>query len=178
MTKLGRMLGMAARFLPVERRWYRDNFGNGLLSRVAVEQILPIPLPGTQPARFRQVFLLRVPVGDTALTVVAAHLDNQADHEVQLMTTIAIFRALAPPVVLLGDLNTMGSHPELSRLAQEDGVTVANDRDRPFDVNAIGVDWIIGRGLTIDSVQSVDLGASDHPHLRAVITPHMATTLQ
>ena len=51
-AELGKLLSMESAFVPTERRWWHDHFGNAVsLSRFPIQQIHRIPLVGTRGAR-------------------------------------------------------------------------------------------------------------------------------
>ena len=47
-------LGMAWLFVPAEKRWWRNDYGNGFLTRVPLTDCVRIPLPTPSRQRFRR----------------------------------------------------------------------------------------------------------------------------
>lgn len=168
-AQLGERLQFASLFAPTERRWWRDNIGNGLLTRVPLSGWQRIPLPGTQDGRFRNLLLARLPLGETTVRVLIGHLDNQRDHDAHLRSAIDLFLSLESPAVLMGDLNSHRLDPQLKALFSRPEVTAVVGERFSDGRRMRAVDWIIARGLVCRSQQTIDLGASDHPAVAAVL---------
>jgi len=157
---LGEQLKLPWLFVPSERRWWHDDFGNGLLCKLPVESWLRIPMTDTQSRGHRNVLMVRVPWNGTILTILITHVDREADHSAQLRFLSHLLQSIKEPVVLMGDLNTEPSDPEMtSMLGKEGFVDVLADKNRDR------VDWILARGLTAVDCGSENKGASDHPHV-------------
>ena len=73
----------------------------------------------------------------------------------------------AGPAVLMGDLNTPATHPQLIVLRHRPDVRSALHDGMPDGPSADTIDWLFHRGLTTVSAQVVDVTASDHPVLFA-----------
>lgn len=159
---LGQSLNMAAAFLPVQRRFYRDYQGNGLLSRFPIEEWQSQPLPlRARHHRHRGISTCVVRIGEIALTVMITHLDNGIDRYRQLAIALEQFRQ-HDRAILIGDFNTTRNDPQL-RLALNSYADDAigkhlGDEDIPGRV-----DWILTRGLRTRAAGIRDLDASDHP---------------
>lgn len=171
-TELGRQTGHAWLFAPSERRWWREHFGNGILSRRPVEAWERRPLVGTQNRGFRNVLVVRMSHDGQTLTILNTHIDRRRDHGPQLQAVRTMFLEAPTPVVLMGDLNTSADHPVLAELLATPGVI---DATSPFDTRPDPhprqrVDWILGRGITVVSGGVHDTIASDHPLVWAEIT--------
>jgi len=167
-VELSKLTTLAGLFVPTERRWLRDSFGNGLLSRLPEVQWVRLPLESHTPG-YRNALLSVVPMGGTKVTFLQTHLTRGADRRAQLRAIATIFQSLAEPAVLMGDLNTTRDDPELSSLLGSLGVTdaIAQVVDDPHP----RIDWIITRGLRVRDAGVVDVGASDHPLYWAEIEP-------
>jgi endonuclease/exonuclease/phosphatase family metal-dependent hydrolase len=161
---LSEVLRMAWLFAPTEQRWWRDCFGNGMLSRLAVTHWERLPLTGTRHKGHRNVVFAVLPWQDRTLHVLITHLDRHFDRTVQLHTIVDMFLALPPPAVLMGDLNTLETDPQILGLRATPGVAEAlkglsgagaSPRSR--------VDWIFVRGLEVVDGGMLERGASDHP---------------
>ncbi len=167
-AELGRRLELAWTFIPTERRWWHDHFGNGLLTRVRTGSQTRIPLPGTQGKQFRNVLLTSFQHRQQAVQVLITHIDRVTDRDAQLRTVIDLFLSLRKPAILMGDLNTNRQDPQLTRLlALPDVSDAVGGRSSGSTANSQlsgeRIDWIISRGL-----KRVDAGidatpASDHP---------------
>jgi endonuclease/exonuclease/phosphatase family metal-dependent hydrolase len=153
--------GRACVFLPTERRFWHDEFGNALLTRMPVEHWSRLPLPSDGGAGgYRNFTLLRIDVGGRNVNAVISHINPLAIQPAQIQTISSVFRSLAEPALLLADLNADFKQPDVMALIESPGVhdciaeTVGRKSGR--------VDWIFSRGLKTLDGQKVENGASDH----------------
>ncbi|MDX1965961.1 MAG: hypothetical protein SFV23_02210 [Planctomycetaceae bacterium] len=166
---LGRRLGMASVFAATERHWWREHFGNALLSRVPLDAVQRLPLPGTRGKAYRAAVLAHIPWQGKTLHLIAVHVDRGGDRESQLKLLIPLFRALETPAILMGDLNTPASDPHLAALLQDPEVRSPLHEKLTSTLPAANIDWIFTRGLETVSAELVENDASDHPVARAVL---------
>jgi len=159
-------LGIAWLFVPAERRWWRNDYGNGLLTRAPLADCVRIPLPTPARHRFRAALLANFLYQGRTVHMLAVHIDKdleQNTHDVQLRTVADLFLSLSEPAILLGDLNEFGSHPEIIRLLGTAGVHSAlADVPRPT-VKSDPIDWIITRGFRTVHAEWRPTPSSDHP---------------
>ena len=111
-------------------------------------------------------------MGDGELAVVATHLSNRGRADphpalAQLDAVLARLATIAPPRVLLGDLNlepdVIGDVIAAAGLTRVDAPPTF-----PVDVPRRRIDWIAVDGLVVESVEVPALDASDHRPLVAV----------
>jgi endonuclease/exonuclease/phosphatase family metal-dependent hydrolase len=165
---LAQRLGMAWLFAPSVRQWYCLESGNGLLTRVPVENWKIIPLVRKVDYSYRNVVRVDLHPNDDpdrrVFHVLLAHVNRRYDieREAQLKEVISIFLAMPEPALLLGDLNSTAKDPQISQLISVPGVIDAvgqalgsSDKER--------IDWIFVRGLKISDGCIVENDASDHP---------------
>lgn len=150
-------------FVPTERRWWHDDFGNALLvADAALGPVTRIPLPQTQERGHRNVAVVRVPFDGAVVTVLSTHVDRRVDQPAQLRFLAELFRSVPAPAVLMGDLNVPRAHPILRDLVDTDGAVDATlgfeDTSRPNQI-----ELIFTRGLRPVAAGKVEIGASDHP---------------
>jgi endonuclease/exonuclease/phosphatase family metal-dependent hydrolase len=159
---LGRHLGLAWLFAPAERRWWYDHFGNAVLTSLPVVYWQRIPLVGRQQGSHRNLVWVRLVYGERIINVLSTHIDRQRYRQEQLRAAVNLFLALAPPAVLLGDLNSNEQEPIIKELLATPGVhdpvgaclgTATPSR----------IDWVFTRGLRGVQAQVCSNGASDHP---------------
>lgn len=149
-------------FLPVERRWGRDDFGNGVLSRIPVSEWHCDPLPATDVKGHGNLMQLILQTTRGPITILLTHVDRDRDHDIQLQTVIRRFLDSPAPVVLMGDLNSTAGDPQIRELLAAGDVAdplSLSDPPSPGD----HIDWILVRGLKCVRAGSNDPGASDHP---------------
>ena len=168
---LGDLLGAAWLFAPTEHRFWRDHFGNGAMATIPVASWLRFPLPSTGGKGFRNALLLSIePDGQPAVRVLITHLDRTHDRALQLAAVTHLFLSLAPPAILMGDLNTTRDDQQVRRLLArhdvQDAVPAVQGNDNPGRI-----DWILVRGLRVLSAGIVERGASDHPAVWADLAP-------
>lgn len=165
--QLGLKWGLQSAFIPTERRWWHDHFGNALLTRLPLHQIQRLPLPGKRGKAFRCAALTQVEFQKQTVQVLTVHVDSQSDREPQLQAVIAMFLALQPPVILMGDLNTTSEDAQLHALLIRPDVADAQF-ETPLDARGRKrIDWILARGLRCRSGDVLNNDASDHPALVA-----------
>ncbi len=154
-------------FAPTERQWWHEHFGNGIVHRYGIPHVVRIPLDNTRGKAFRNALLWTAELQDGTVRVLSTHIDRTADREHQLKTVIGLFLSLQPPCVLMGDLNTVATDPQLEALRKTDGVSSPLHAQLPDGPPAITIDWIFTRGLRTISAELVENDASDHPVLKA-----------
>ncbi|MBX3414752.1 MAG: endonuclease/exonuclease/phosphatase family protein [Pirellulales bacterium] len=166
--QLGAMLDMPWLFAPTEQKWWYHDFGNGLLTSLSVDYWQRIPLSRNYGKSFRNVVLTAVQYRGRTIQVLVTHLDRSDDRErrAQVRAVGDLFASLDEPAILMGDLNSDATEPQIQRLMAKPGVEsplhVAQGEQAPRTI-----DWIFTRGLvTLDAglEQSV---ASDHPRVWA-----------
>ncbi len=165
--QLSQLWGMQSAFIPTERRWWHDHFGNALLTRLPIRQIQRLPLPGRRGKAFRCAALSQVEFQKQAVQLLTVHVDSQSDREPQLQAVVSMFLALQPPAILMGDLNSTSEDLQMAELLARPDVVDAQ-QDMPLDARGRKrIDWILARGLRCRTGQVVENEASDHPALVA-----------
>lgn len=167
---LGQRLGLAWLYAPSERRWWCNHWGNALLSAAPVVRWERQPLTGTRGKGYRNLLLADVAHFGTTVHLLLTHVDTTHDRAAQLQTVVDTFLKLPEPALLLGDLNSDASDPQVQRLLAAPGVidclaeTAQNYRRRR-------IDWIVARGLEPRAAGIRDDLASDHPCVWADLAP-------
>ena len=159
---IGKQLDAGWLFLPFERTWGRDDFGNAVVSTCPVVDWVRIPFPYSDAKGHGNLSLHTLDWNGTRLSIVVTHIDRERDRLPQLRMTRRLFESLAEPVVLMGDLNTRPDDPELAGWVDAPGVVdvlAADQENATYD----RIDWIIVRGLECVASGMEDHGESDHP---------------
>jgi endonuclease/exonuclease/phosphatase family metal-dependent hydrolase len=171
---LGRRLGVQWLLAPATRNWRHIDFGNGLLTSLPVESWQRLPLAASNGRGDRNAVLVRLRHGEKTISVLLTHIARSDDltRREQLRQTIDLYLALSGPAILLGDLNSETTEPEIRRLLATPGV-----------IDAVGqklgpntpprIDFVFVRGLRVLDAGLRDLGASDHPLAWAEVTTHL-----
>lgn len=154
---LGQKLSMQSLFAPTERKWWRDDFGNGVLSAISVVDWKRTPLAGSLGRGKRNLVQVRVMFQGTPVNILITHIDRGADREKQLRLVMEQFLKATPPAVVMGDFNTSGDDAELKRVRSTEGVKVMGG------ITSDSIDWILVRGLQIVDGDVEKNDASDHP---------------
>jgi endonuclease/exonuclease/phosphatase family metal-dependent hydrolase len=157
-AQLGQLLQLESAFIPTERRWWHDHFGNALLTRLPIQQVQRIPLVGTRGKAFRCAVLARFEFQQRTVQLLAVHVDSQSDREHQLRAVISLFLGLQAPAILIGDLNSAPDDSQLRDLVARPDVT-----DALRDVPGRHIDWILARGFRCHSGRLIENTGSDHP---------------
>lgn len=144
-----------------ERRWWRDDFGNAMLIGGAIEGdgVLRIPMPQTQERGWRNVLVVRVPVGGVGVSVLGTHVDRQRDQAAQLRFLRELMQVTPPPAVLMADFNVTRDHPIIREMLDKDGLTEATEHV----LDGGKIDMMLVKGLRTVNAGQVDLKGSDHP---------------
>ena len=161
---IGGALECAWLFAPAEQRWWNQFYGNAVVSDLAVRNWQRIPLPRKAAKSFRNIVLVTADLGNERIRILCTHLERSstADRIAQLQAVSNLFLALQPPVILLGDLNTVRADEHLQPLLTSEGVVDALAKQPQDDPRRI--DWILLRGLEAVAAGHDDTGASDHPY--------------
>lgn len=165
---LGRTLGLAWLFAPTERRWWYQDFGNGVLTGLQVDHWQRIPLVMEHGKSYRNAVLLRARWRERTVQIVVTHLDRRSDEDraAQLRAVSELFLALAEPAIMMGDLNSGPDDPGIVRLRNTPGVAdpvaIAMGDEAPPRI-----DWIFTRGFEVRDAGIVKTIASDHPYVWA-----------
>lgn len=175
-TTLGQHLGMASLFVPSETRYWRPHFGNGLLSQVEVENVIPIPLPCTQGRKYRNAILATVRLDGVPVQILATHIDTRLDHDRQREFVAKLFQSLQPPAILMGDLNQNFFDKQFAEAFSRQEITDAlRQIPNSPDPKRRRIDHIFVRGLKVTASGVDRNGSSDHPIIWAELALPDAT---
>lgn len=161
---LGSLLDVGWLYAPAEQRWYCQQFGNGLLTVLPVQRWDRIPLPGKFATSCRNLVLVKLGQQERAVQILLTHLvrGDVALRGKQLEKASSLFLSLAEPAVMMGDLNTDGSDPQIAKLLATPGVVDASGSAGGSKAHR-GIDWILVRGVRVVDAGQREDGASDHP---------------
>lgn len=173
---LGLRTKRASVFLPTEQQYFHGHFGNAILTRRPVGAMQYLSLPCTQGKRFRNATISTVKIEGGSIRILATHLDEKVDRQIQLHQIRELFHSLEAPAMLIGDLNTRSHEDAMQRILSPGTSPTQKTRiknalagktdDRP---DGHGVDWIIVKGLDVVDAGLIETEASDHPLLWAEV---------
>ena len=166
--QLGQRIDCPWLFAPSVRRWHSFDFGNAMLSRLPVISWQRIPLPRITGNTHHNLLLVQLEHHGRPFQTIIAHLHrkDEAERVRHLREALFLFNSLSGPALLIGDLNSRRSDPQLKRLLGDGKVQDAL-AGAYLGHEATNIDWILMRGF-----HAVDAGfevnqASDHPFLWA-----------
>ena len=147
-------------FAPTERRWWGEESGNALVSRLPIASWQGVPLPGEAKAK-RNLLIARVPWRGETVVVYVAHAGQHAEGRHQAAMAADLFARTTGPAVLMGDLNRPRDDPAVADLLAAPGVVDA----LPPDPERI--DYLLVRGLRVLDAGEEKGRFSDHPFVWA-----------
>lgn len=164
--KLGEMLEMGWLFLPSQKRYFKESFGNGFLSSIPVNIWYSEPLiyehNGNISGSYRNLTTLQFKFNNKIITVLLTHLDFKKIGQIQLFYVINEYEKY-DYCILIGDLNRPRQDPLLIDLLNKDNTLDAiNVALGPKDIPG-RIDWIIVKGFKVIDGGYTPPGISDHP---------------
>jgi endonuclease/exonuclease/phosphatase family metal-dependent hydrolase len=158
---IGQALGQPWLFAATERRWWRDDFGNAIITSLPVRHWQRFPISPIGARSNRNLILSRIEFGGSTINVLMTHLGRSGDNAPELRTAIELFKSLSEPAILMGDLNTPPDDPQIQALLQDP--TIIDAVGRAPKAGKGHIDYILFRGLKYVDSGVVDDGTSDHP---------------
>ena len=157
-------------FTATRLRWFRENRGNALLSKVPIKQWRAVMLPDQTGKSFRNMVIAKFIWQETEITLINTHLHTTRGREQQLATVLQEF-AKHPRAILLGDFNSTRDTPLLAEFLQQNEASVVDAIGRAgVDANdPKRIDWIFTKGFEIIDGSSLEKGVSDHPYYEVVL---------
>ena len=148
-------------YVPAEKRWGHETFGNAVFSDLTVKHWQRVVLPSQPFKALRNYLLTEVDWNGVTVHIITTHTDWKPGGVEQFQIVRDLFLNLPKPAILMGDLNTPASNPLIHDLQKTAGVQEAIGKI--LDPIPGRVDWIFLRGLTTIDAGKVDVKASDHP---------------
>ncbi|MHC4324850.1 MAG: endonuclease/exonuclease/phosphatase family protein [Planctomycetota bacterium] len=161
--KLGDILDMGWLFLPNQKRYYQEHYGNGFLSIFDVDYFYREQLVYDDETSHshRNLATIQFEFNDKLITMIVTHLDRGKIRHKQLSYVIQKFKSY-DNCILIGDLNTPRDDSQLKDLLDDENIKDAiNIAMGPNDIRR--VDWIIAKGFNVLDGGFVPEGISDHP---------------
>ena len=159
--ELSQYLELPYLYVPVEKRWGQETFGNAVFSNLPITHWQRIVLPSKPGMSLRNYLLTDATWHGKTLHILTTHTDWKEGGTEQFQIVRDVFLKLPEPAILMGDLNSPASSPLIQQLKQTPGVEEAIDQI--LEKIPGRVDWIFLRGLRTHDAGQVDAKASDHP---------------
>ncbi|HSZ55684.1 MAG TPA: endonuclease/exonuclease/phosphatase family protein [Tepidisphaeraceae bacterium] len=158
---IARALGQPWLFAATERRWWRDDFGNAIVTSLPVRHWQRFPISPAGARSNRNLLLSRIDFAGASINVLMTHLGRQGDNALELRTVIELFKSLSEPAILMGDLNKPPDDPQIKALIEDPAIVDAVGRSPQAGKGHI--DYILLRGMRYVDSGMIDDGTSDHP---------------
>ena len=154
--------GFAHLFAATRYRWFREQRGNLLLSKLAVQNWRIEVLPDKSRKSPRNMTVASFNWQGQPIVFINTHLHTSKGRETQLQSVLEEF-AKYPRAVLVGDFNSKRDTPLILE-ALADPTIVDAIQQAGLDLeNHDRIDWILSRGFKVIDGQMIDKGISDHP---------------
>ena len=169
MAVLGRLTGMHHHFVPARPWGPLGRYGIGVLSATAPTAVEYLRLPRFD-AEQRVAVIMSVELAIGRVTIAATHL-HYADEAApaQLDVVLTAMSKRPGPHCVVGDFN-VESALFADVCAAHGFVVPAGVKSFPASAPRDCIDWVIGRGLTIDPLTTVNRATSDHLPVRTAIS--------
>lgn len=164
--QLGEALETGWLFAPAQERWFRDYFGNGLLSRLASRrwQSEPIVFDEEKGTGHRQLLTAEYRWRGEPFALIVIHAERGDVRDDQIRAALAEFEKY-PTAILAGDFNAHRDEPIMQSILSNAGIV-----DATVDIGNQQVDWIFVRGFDVQETGWIPPGASDHPLIWAALS--------
>ena len=150
-------------FAATRYRWFRENRGNLLLSKIPIDNWKVIMLPDQSGKSFRNMMVASFSWQSQTVTIISTHLHTGVGRQQQLEVVLQEF-AKHPRAILLGDFNTTQRDASLKRALADDSIADAVALAGLDSGNTHRIDWILTKGFEIESGRMHEKGVSDHPY--------------
>ncbi|NMR19917.1 endonuclease/exonuclease/phosphatase family protein [Cellulomonas fimi] len=180
-TWLSERLGMPYVFAPAADR----QFGNAILSRYALDDVVAQRLPYGDGPQWRSAVSATVELDDgSPVRLTSVHLQHRDSNTPTRLEQLDVLlrasaaagpRAVDVPAVVAGDYNAEPGWPEIARMQDagfESAVDVAGDPGAltfPSRAPDRRIDWVFTRGLEPADVEVLDVPFSDHLPILATL---------
>lgn len=162
-------------FCPTRYRWFRENRGNAILSKLPINAWQTLMLPDKTGISFRNMTVIEFNWQGQDCYFINTHLHTSTGKTEQLKKVLDEFNKY-PNAILVGDFN---STPDTDLLENYLGSNIAIDailQSNSTNKHEKRIDWIITKGWTVQSGKYIDKGVSDHPYYEVSLTLNTKTS--
>ena len=154
-------------FSPTRYRWFRENRGNFILSKLALGAWKSTQLYDVSGKSFRNMTVAKLHWQGEEIAIINTHLHTGRGQNEQLSEVLQEF-SFHSKAILFGDFNTRADNPQLLELLNlGENNTEVNDAiaNASLDLgNAHRIDWILTKGFDVLDGAILQKGISDHPY--------------
>ena len=163
---LGEILKLGWLFLPNQKRYFQESFGNGFLSSMPVNLWYSEPLiyehNGDISGSYRNLTTIQFEFNNKVVTILLTHLDFNKIGQTQLFYVVHEYEKY-DYCILIGDLNRPRQDPLLMNLLNHDNTFDAINVALGSKDISNRIDWIIVKGFKVIAGGYTPPGVSDHP---------------
>jgi len=156
-------------FAATRYRWFREQRGNLLLSKLPIREWRIKMLPDQSRKSPRNMTIAEFEWQGQTIVIINTHLHTGRGREQQLNAVIKEF-AKYPIAILLGDFNTKRESELIQALIADPQITDAIDTAGLDHENAHRIDWIFTKGFKVLNGSMLEKGVSDHPYYQVELT--------
>lgn len=149
-------------FAVTRYRWFREQRGNLLLSKLPVQEWRIEMLPDQSRKSPRNLTVAKLLWTGEQIVFINTHLHTGKGRELQLETVLREFDR-HPRVILVGDFNSKRDTPLLSKALANPNVIDAIEHVGLDRQNKHRIDWILTKGFNVIEGEMIAKGVSDHP---------------
>ncbi len=160
---LAKKTNFAWLFCPTRFRWFRENRGNAILSKLPITSWQTTMLSDQSGFSFRNMTVAQFLWQDQDCYFINTHLHTRAGKLEQLQEVLKEFDKYQN-AILVGDFNSTPDTLLLKNYLASNDATDAIFQSNIDDQDPQRIDWIITKGWEIKSGRKIDKGISDHPY--------------
>ena len=150
-------------FTPTRFRWFRENRGNAILSKVPISSWQTRMLSDQSGISFRNMTVAQFQWQNQDCYFINTHLHTKNGKLEQLAEVLEEFKKY-PNAILVGDFNCTPDTPLLTEFLTLNEITDAILFSNIDDAADQRIDWIITKGWQVKNGLKINKGVSDHPY--------------
>lgn len=155
-------------FCPTRLRWFRENRGNALLSKLPINSWRTTMLPDQSGNSFRNMTVANFEWQGQSCYFINTHLHTGKGQTEQLKVVLDEFSKY-PNAILVGDFNTRPDNQLLQQFIKSNQAIDAISQSKIDQDETNRIDWILVSGWTVLSAHKIAKGVSDHPYYEVTL---------
>lgn len=149
-------------FAATRFRWFREQRGNAVLSKLPITSWQVLMLPDQSRKSPRNMTVIEFSWQGRNVVFINTHLHTGRGRSAQLERVLQEF-SRHPIVILVGDFNTNSSDVQLAAFLTENPTADAINRAELSLGDSDRIDWILTKGFEVLGGRELPRGVSDHP---------------